>query len=146
MTESLIIYLVKSYYCETLVLSYSAKVLQREENLKMSSCILQCIPKYTCSKFTPRHSKTNCPALPYITNVMVLYNTTCTIINISGDNVILPKYRHIGKLIPTIDHSDTSVHTASLSEIAHEINPSTSHADWTQPTDKNQHLRKTCKN
>ena len=30
-------------------------MLQREENLKISSCVLQCIPKHTCSKIYPRH-------------------------------------------------------------------------------------------
>ena len=47
----------------------------REENLKTSSCVLQCIPKYTHSKLCPRHIRpieeiiTSSPALPYITDL-----------------------------------------------------------------------------
>ena len=50
--------------------------------------------------------------------------------NISPDNVILPRNRHIGKLTP-LNYSNTSVDTVSINEIMHVVKTSTINADRT---------------
>ena len=69
-------------------------------------------------------------------------NLLCNIINISPDNIILPRNIHIGKLI-SLDHSGIFVHTVYINDITHVVDPSITHANCMPPKNKNQHLRKT---
>ena len=72
-------------------------------------------------------------------------NLLCTVINISPDNVVLPRNRHIEELNP-LNHSDTSVYTVTINEIMHTVKQSTINADSTPLNNRKQHSRNTCEN